>query len=188
MARFRSGAVYAEYGRRYTQRGYWFDKEREWAVSSLFRIETNGRQKHTEIVPGTEFSVDWSVSKKITKNWELGLVGTYLVQVENDKGAATLNADGSRRFAKDSIHNIGAQAVYYNLEKKIFRVLGLPSGLQCQRQTGSLECHDRLYLFFLMNGLAEEMPAFKNGKSTAAENANHGGNRPRRSVRRHFRA
>lgn len=118
MARFRSGAVYAEYGRRYTQRGYWFDKEREWAVSSLFRIETNGRQKHTEIVPGTEFSVDWSVSKKITKNWELGLVGTYLVQVENDKGAATLNADGSRRFAKDSIHNIGAQAVYYNLEKK----------------------------------------------------------------------
>lgn len=97
---------------------YWFDKEKEWTLSSLFRVETNTRQKYTEIVPGTECSVDWSVSKKINKNWELGLVGSSLVQVESDKGAATLNADGSRRFAKDSVHNIGAQLAYYNLEKK----------------------------------------------------------------------
>lgn len=97
---------------------YWFDKEKKWAVSSLLRLETNSRQKYTEIIPGTEFSIDWSLSRKINKNWEIGLVGVHLLQIENDKGAATLNPDGSRRFAKDSIHNIGVQAAYHNIEKR----------------------------------------------------------------------
>ena len=67
------------------------------------RIEGNTKQKHTNITAGSELSYEWSLSYKLDSRFEIGVVGSHLYQIEDDKGTNNIT------YAKDSIHNIGAQ-------------------------------------------------------------------------------
>lgn len=91
---------------------YYFDDNKDLAFSNLLRIEGNTKQKHTNITAGSELSYEWSLSYKLDSSFEIGVVGSHLYQIEDDKGTNNIT------YAKDSIHNIGAQIIYYDYVNK----------------------------------------------------------------------
>ncbi len=73
--------------------GTWYpDEKKTWAVSLLNRYEICYEQEDTQITPGHMFTLEWAISKSITKTVDVGLVGYYQQQVTQDRGA---RADGA---------------------------------------------------------------------------------------------
>jgi hypothetical protein len=68
--------------------GTWYpDEQKTWAVSLLNRYEFCHEQETTHINPGQVYTVEWGISKSITKTVEVGLIGYYQQQVTHDSGA-----------------------------------------------------------------------------------------------------
>jgi hypothetical protein len=65
---------------------YYFDKDKTWAVSLLNRYEIQMDQSDLDITPGDTDTLEWGISKSLTKNIELGLVGFYQQQTTHDQG------------------------------------------------------------------------------------------------------
>jgi hypothetical protein len=68
--------------------GTWYpDQEKTWAVSLLNRYEFCHEQEKTHIDPGQVYTLEWGLSKNVSKGIDLGVIGYYQQQVTEDKGA-----------------------------------------------------------------------------------------------------
>jgi hypothetical protein len=65
---------------------YYFDKEKTWAISALNRYEIHQEAEDFEITPGNTDTLEWGISKSLTKSIEVGLVGYYQQQTTEDSG------------------------------------------------------------------------------------------------------
>lgn len=66
---------------------YYFDAERTWAISTAHRFEFNTENKDLKITPGTNYYLEWGISKAISPTVEVGLVGYFQRQLTNDTGS-----------------------------------------------------------------------------------------------------
>jgi len=64
----------------------YFDKEKTWSASALFRYQINTEQQKTNITPGNTLSFEWGVGKEIVKGFTLGAAGYCSWQVSDDWG------------------------------------------------------------------------------------------------------
>ena len=72
----------------------YFDKEKTWSLSALNRYEFNTEYKDTGITPGQIWTLEWGLSKSVTKTIELGVIGYYQLQTTEDSGThASSNRD-----------------------------------------------------------------------------------------------
>lgn len=64
----------------------WLDPAIGWEVSGAVGITFNGTNPVTDYTTGTEFHVEWAVTKMLTKQFSFGLVGYYYDQITGDSG------------------------------------------------------------------------------------------------------
>jgi hypothetical protein len=73
--------------------GVWYpDEKKTWAISLLNRYEISTEQDHTDITPGNMESLEWSLSKTVIPNVDLGLVGYYQQETTQDSGTHAATA------------------------------------------------------------------------------------------------
>lgn len=114
----------------------WYpDEQKEWCLSLLTRYEKHYTQKDTDFRNGDDLSFEWSISKKLAKNWELGLVGYDWIQVRDDKGV-DLAGRSADLYRKDQVHAAGLELEYTNYEHAFS--IGL-RGLRDWKAEGRLE-------------------------------------------------
>ena len=65
----------------------YFDPQGGFEVSAAMGITFNGRNPVTDYLTGNEFHLEWSVSKYITKEFSLGVVGYFDQQFSDDSGS-----------------------------------------------------------------------------------------------------
>jgi hypothetical protein len=65
----------------------WLDPGSGWELSAAAGFTFNGTNDVTDYTTGTEFHVEWAVTKALTKQFSLGLVGYYYDQLTADSGA-----------------------------------------------------------------------------------------------------
>jgi hypothetical protein len=71
----------------FTFGGTWYPTEdKTWAISVLNRYEIHSEHESVRITPGHTYSLEWGLSKAVSKTIEVGLVGYYQQQVNRDKG------------------------------------------------------------------------------------------------------
>ncbi len=66
---------------------YYFDPEKTWAVSLLNRYEFNQPNQDLNYRPGQILTMEWGLSKSLTKTIDVGLIGYYQQQTTDDSGA-----------------------------------------------------------------------------------------------------
>lgn len=75
-----------------TAGGTWYvDKEKTWAASILNRYEFHTEIEDTPITPGNTWTLEWGLSKSITKIIDVGVVGYYQKQTTEDDGPGASN-------------------------------------------------------------------------------------------------
>ncbi|HOX59211.1 MAG TPA: transporter [Candidatus Paceibacterota bacterium] len=68
--------------------GVWYpDESKTWAISLLNRYEFLHVQDKTDIDPGQVFTLEWGLSKGLSKTVDVGLIGYYQQQTTVDHGA-----------------------------------------------------------------------------------------------------
>jgi hypothetical protein len=66
----------------------WYpDEAKTWAVSALNRYEFNSEQRDTHDTPGQAYTLEWGISKSLTKTIDAGVVGYYQQKVTGDTGS-----------------------------------------------------------------------------------------------------
>ncbi len=90
---------------------WWIDDKKDWCISILSRFEKHFKTKDKDLRQGCDLSFEWSFSKNITKEWEVGVCGYNLMQVTDDKGSAAFGLE------RDEVHGIGMEVQYTNLKK-----------------------------------------------------------------------
>jgi hypothetical protein len=66
----------------------WYpDADKTWSVSLLNRYEFHHEHEDFDITPGQTLTMEWGLSKALTKTFELGLGGYYQQQTTEDSGA-----------------------------------------------------------------------------------------------------
>jgi hypothetical protein len=77
----------------FTLGGVWYpDAKKTWAISLLNRYEISTEQDHTDITPGNMLTMEWGISKAVTKTVDLGLVGYYQQETTEDSGTGAATA------------------------------------------------------------------------------------------------
>ncbi|MFG1364188.1 SphA family protein [Xanthobacter versatilis] len=64
----------------------WLDPTSGWEASAAVGVTFNGTNPVTEYTTGTEFHAEWAVTKMLTKQFSLGLVGYFYDQITGDSG------------------------------------------------------------------------------------------------------
>jgi len=65
----------------------WYpDEAKTWAVSALSRYEFNSEQRDSHETPGQAYTLEWGVSKSVTKTIDCGVVGYYQQRITASKG------------------------------------------------------------------------------------------------------
>lgn len=95
---------------------WWIDEKKDWCLSVLARYEKHYTKKDTDFRNGDDLSFEWSLSKNITKEWEIGLVGYDWMQVTDDKGRDELGRSADL-YDRDEVHALGLEAQYTNFEQ-----------------------------------------------------------------------
>lgn len=71
----------------FTLGGTWYpDTQKSWAVSALSRYEIHTESEIGDITPGNTLSLEWGISKSLSKAIEIGAVGYYQQQTTDDDG------------------------------------------------------------------------------------------------------
>ncbi|MCB1231840.1 MAG: transporter [Verrucomicrobiae bacterium] len=71
----------------FTAGGTWYpDKDKTWSVSLLNRYEFHHEHQDLGIRPGQTLTMEWGVSKALTKTFEIGMAGYYQQQTTTDQG------------------------------------------------------------------------------------------------------
>ena len=63
---------------------WYLDAEKTWALSALNRYEIHHEHEDFDITPGNTWTIEWGLSKSLTKTVDVGVVGYYQAQVTND--------------------------------------------------------------------------------------------------------
>lgn len=71
----------------------WLDPTLGVDISGAVGITFNGMNPVTQYRTGTEFHAEWALSKNLTKEWTVGLVGYHYQQVTGDSGAGAVLGD-----------------------------------------------------------------------------------------------
>jgi hypothetical protein len=80
------------WGHMITLGGTWYpDSEKLYSVSLLNRYELNHEQDQTGITPGNTDTLEFGVSRALTKTIEAGVIGYYQVQTTDDSGVGAGN-------------------------------------------------------------------------------------------------
>lgn len=67
----------------------WYpDSEKQWALSALNRYEFN-MENDQDITPGQAYTLEWGLSRSLSKTVDLGLIGYYQQQVTTDSGTGS---------------------------------------------------------------------------------------------------
>ncbi|MCX6867937.1 MAG: transporter [Verrucomicrobia bacterium] len=83
--------------------GTWYiDQEKTWAVSLLNRYEFAHEQTQTHTDPGQVYTIEWGISKSLSKTLDIGLIGYYQQQTTKDSGPMASNL-------RDRIVGLGAE-------------------------------------------------------------------------------
>jgi hypothetical protein len=70
-----------------TAGGTWYaDADKTWALSALSRYEFNSEDRDTHETPGQAYTLEWGLSKSVTKTIDCGLVGYYQQRVTESTG------------------------------------------------------------------------------------------------------
>ena len=65
----------------------WYpDAAKTWAISALNRYEFNSEKSDTDITPGQAWTLEWGVSKAVTKTIDCGVVGYYQQRITASTG------------------------------------------------------------------------------------------------------
>ena len=64
------------------------DDAKTWAVSLMNWYEISHKQAHTGINPGQTYTLEWGLSKTVTKGLDLGLVGYVQQQTTASTGTS----------------------------------------------------------------------------------------------------
>jgi len=64
----------------------WLDPASGWELSAASGITFNGTNDVTDYTTGTEFHVEWAITKSLTKQLSLGFVGYFYDQITGDSG------------------------------------------------------------------------------------------------------
>ena len=81
----------------FTAGGTWFPTEdKTWAVSLLNRYEIHTENSDFKLTPGDSYTLEWGLSKSVRQTVDIGVIGYYQQQINNDRGAgvAALAAAG----------------------------------------------------------------------------------------------
>ncbi len=70
---------------------YFFDSAKTWALSLLGRYEFNMEQQYTHLTPGQDLTLEWGLSKGLSKTVDVGLIGYYQQQTTTDSGPGATN-------------------------------------------------------------------------------------------------
>ncbi len=86
---------------------FYIDADKLWAVSALNRYEINQEKEDTDIVPGQAYTLEWGVSRAVSKTVDVGVAGYYQQKVTEDSG------DGSSSL-RDRVAGVGPEvSVFY---------------------------------------------------------------------------
>jgi hypothetical protein len=85
----------------------WYpDEAKTWAVSALSRYEFNTKQRDTHDTPGQAYTLEWGISKSVTKTIDLGVVGYYQQRVTASSGPVP------GEFPYSRVAAVGPEIVY----------------------------------------------------------------------------
>ncbi|MGD1086322.1 MAG: transporter [Verrucomicrobiota bacterium] len=62
------------------------DAAKTWSISALNRYEINSENRDTHLTPGQAWTLEWGVSKAVTKTIDVGVVGYYQQRVTDSTG------------------------------------------------------------------------------------------------------
>ena len=71
---------------------WYFDSERTWALSLLNRYEFCHEQEDTDIDPGQVYTLEFGLSKAVSKTLDIGLIGYWQQQTTDDDGLLATDA------------------------------------------------------------------------------------------------
>ena len=86
---------------------YFFGKEELWSVSGMNRFEFNTKQKELDKYPGSNYTLDWGVAKKLSSKWRVGGVGYFTFQITEESGA-----DAAKDVTKYRYMGLGVEGTY----------------------------------------------------------------------------
>ena len=84
---------------------YYPDEAKTWSISALNRYEFNQEQDITNVTPGQYWTLDWGISKGVTKTVELGLSGYHQM-------ATTAASDDDSGDGKDHATALGPEVTF----------------------------------------------------------------------------
>jgi hypothetical protein len=92
----------------FTAGATWYpDFAKQWSISALSRYEINTEKDDTDITPGQAYTLEWGLSRAVSKTVDAGLVGYYQTQVTEDHGSGSSDE-------KDNVAAVGPEvAVAY---------------------------------------------------------------------------
>ncbi len=83
------------------------DQNKTWSISSMNTLEVNSRQKYTNIKPGSNWVMEWSVGKTFDQAFNLGIVGYTNQQITAQKGGEL--PEGTNHY---KVNGIGMELGY----------------------------------------------------------------------------
>ncbi len=98
---------------------WYFDQQKTWALSLLNRYEIHHENDDVKVTPGHTYTLEWGLSKSLSKTVDVGLVGYYQQQVTDDYGIGA-SYDRSRH---DHVVAFGPEVLMFCPKTGIFASL-----------------------------------------------------------------
>jgi len=86
---------------------YVFGKEERWSISGMNRFEFNGKQKDLDRYPGSNYTLDYAVAKRLSAKWRLAGVGYFTFQLQEESGK-----DAAKDNTKYRYMGLGVEGTY----------------------------------------------------------------------------
>jgi hypothetical protein len=85
------------WGHMFTAGATWYvGAQKRWAVSALNRYEINQYKDDSGVTPGQAYTLEWGLSRAMTKTLDLGAIGYYQQKVSEDSGPGKLTSERDR--------------------------------------------------------------------------------------------
>ena len=86
---------------------YVFGEEERWSISGMNRFEFNGKQKDLDKYPGSNYTLDYAVAKRLSTKWRLAGVGYFTFQLQEESGK-----DAAKDNTKYRYMGLGVEGTY----------------------------------------------------------------------------
>jgi hypothetical protein len=74
----------------FTAGATWYpDAAKQWAISALSRYEINTEKDETDITSGNAYTLEYGLSRSVSKTVDVGVAGYYQTQVTEDSGTGS---------------------------------------------------------------------------------------------------